>query len=158
MQKNTVLPFLLIHTVWNIELTLSVDVQIGLRGTMQVSGNLNAALQARGEITPTAYASVTASVSVSLLIGRAGLSLTGSTEYRVGAEVSINTCWVNPSVAVTVYEEWPGVQITLSAFYQSRSYSWWSGFSWGELHRYDIFSTPISSSGGRRTLYTYPPS
>ena len=60
-------------------------------------------------------------------IGRAGLSLTGSIEYSIGAEVSVNTCWVNPSVAVTVYDEWSGVQITFSAFYQWLSFSWWSG-------------------------------
>ncbi|CAI8009366.1 hypothetical protein GBAR_LOCUS6308 [Geodia barretti] len=125
--RRTLFTFSYTFTVWIIPLTLSVDVQIGLRGTMQVSGNLNAALQARAEIAPTAYASVTASVSVSLLIGRAGLSLTGSTEYSIGVEASVNTCWVNPSVAVTVYDEWPGGQITFSAFYQWRSYSWWSG-------------------------------
>ena len=66
--RRTLFTFSYPFTVWLISLTLSVDAQIGLRGTMQVSGNLNAALQARAEIAPTAYASVTASVSVSLLV------------------------------------------------------------------------------------------
>ena len=66
--RKTLISFSDTFTVWIIPVTLRVNVDVGLEGSLQVSGSVSGALQGRAIITPSAYASVDASVVVSVLV------------------------------------------------------------------------------------------
>ena len=66
--RKTLISFSDTFTVWVIPVTLRVNVDVGLEGSLQVSGSVSGALQGRAIITHSAYASVDASVVVSVLV------------------------------------------------------------------------------------------
>ena len=85
-----------------------------------------------------------------LKIARAGLTLTGSCQYNIYADLSATIDYSDATVedetsgstsgevealdetrgglSIGVYDEWPGISITLSAFLQVRRLTW-SGIS-----------------------------
>ena len=68
--RKTLFSFSYTITVWIIPVTLRVGVDVGISGTLQLSGSVSGegAPQGTAVLTPSAYASVDASVSVSFLV------------------------------------------------------------------------------------------
>ena len=67
-----------------------------------------------------------------LKVARVGLTLTGSCQYNIYADLSatidfscVDEIVTSSGLSIGVYDEWPGISITLSAFLQIRSVTWW---------------------------------
>ena len=76
-------------------------------------------------------------------VARAGLTLTGSSQYNLYADLNLSYRLCDEtssasasgeevessreSLSLGVYDEWPGIPITLSAFLQIREVTWWGG-------------------------------
>jgi hypothetical protein len=136
-------------SVFGVPLSLGIDVWVQVGGSLSLSASntRTGRLQASATLTPYAKGYVDASLSVSIFIARVGIALTGSATYEIGADLSATVC----NTQFSVYDEWPGTHITLSAFYQRRRV--WGG--WKSRRSWDIFDYQRSSSSGRRYLYRY---
>ena len=66
--KKTLLSFSFSFTIWIVPVTLDVNVEVGITGSTKLRGSYDGQLKGIASVVPTAFASVDASVYVSVLV------------------------------------------------------------------------------------------